>query len=334
VFAGANWVWSNGELVPWASATLHVSSHALHYGTGVFEGMRCYETAAGPALFRADAHFDRFFASAGVYGQQIPYSAHELLDAAGALIRANEFGACYIRPICYYGSAALGLVPDACPVQVAMLAWPWKNLHTGDPRDTGVSVGFSRWQKFSSAMMPATAKACGQYVNSVLAVREAKAAGFDDAILLDAEGNVCEGSGENIFVVKDGVLYTNDERHSILMGITRDSVITIARDAGLTLKTRALTVEDLATADEIFLTGTAIEVVHVRALDGKAVAAGNKGPVTSLLQQKYFDAVYGRSESYAQWLTRVDASPRDVEPEPQRRPARAVRTIYGVVAST
>jgi len=306
VFADAKWVWMDGQFVPWRDATLHVSSHALHYGTGVFEGIRCYETADGPALFRADAHFERFFASAAVYGLRIPCSAVELMEATCELVQRNGFGACYVRPICYYGSATLGLIPDRCPVHVSILAWPWKNLHTGNPVRSGVSVGISRWQKFSSKMMPATAKACGQYVNSVLAVREAIAAGFDDAILLDAAGNVCEGSGENVFVIKDNVIYTNDQRHSILMGITRDSVITVARDAGFRVETRALQFSDLIEADEAFLTGTAIEVVHLRSLDGKPIAQGKKGRVTALLQREYFDVVYGRNERYRRWLIRVN----------------------------
>jgi len=322
MFPGAKWVWQDGELVPWADATVHVSSHALHYGTGVFEGMRCYETAAGPALFRADAHFERFFASAAIYGLRIPYDMDELVDAARELVRAHEFGACYIRPICYYGSAALSLIPDACPVHVAMLAWQWGALHKGNPIERGVSVGLSRWQKFSSKMMPATAKACGQYVNSVLAAREASAAGHDDAVLLDVDGNVCEGSGENVFVVKDGAIYTNDECHSILMGVTRDSVIHLARDAGFTVETRALRLDDLHNADEIFLTGTAVELVHVRSFDGKSVSGGEKGRITALLQRKFFDAVNGRDEHYSHWLVPVEGAAHN-EREPRGHAANA-----------
>lgn len=305
MFEQTRWVWMDGDVVVWNDATVHISSHALHYGTGVFEGIRCYETDDGPAIFRADAHLDRFYASAAVYGLRIPFPSEHLTEAMCAIIRLNGFQSCYIRPICYYGSRSLGLLPDRCPVHVGILAWPWNTMHGNEALQRGVHIGLSRWTKFHSTMMPTTAKACGQYINSILALREAVSEGFDEALLLDLGGNLCEGSGENLFLVKNGIVLTNDERHSILMGVTRETVITIARDLGIPIETRDLRLEELSSADEAFFTGTAAEVTPIRALDGKSIGNGRRGPITERIQQKFFSLVSGREPAYSTWLHRV-----------------------------
>ena len=289
----------------WDDATVHVSSHALHYGTGVFEGIRCYETDDGPAIFRADAHLDRFCASAAVYGLQIPFPPEDLMEAMCALIRINGFRSCYIRPICYYGSKSLGLMPDLCPVHVSVLVWPWNTMHGDEALTHGVHIGVSRWTKFHSTMMPTTAKACGQYINSILALREAVREGFDEALLLDLNGNLSEGAGENLFLVKDGTLLTNDARHSILMGVTREAVIAITRDLGIPVEVRDLRLEELSSADEAIFTGTAAEVTPIRALDNKPIGSGKRGPITEKIQHRFFSAVYGRDPAYGKWLHRV-----------------------------
>src|SRR5919112_5076109 len=273
-FENVNWVWKNGEVIPWEEATVHVSAHALHYGSGVFEGVRCYETGGGPALFRLDAHLERLFYSAGVYGMEIPYTREELDEAVCEVVGRNEFRSCYVRPICFYGSRTLGVNPHGCPVEVAVMAWPWGAYLGAGGQEAGVRVTVSPWLKFDSRMMPTTAKACGQYLNSMLAARDAASRGFAEALLLDTEGRIAEGSGENLFVVRDGRLRTNDERSSILLGITRDAVIQIARGLGLEVETGSLTTEDLRAADEVFFTGTAVEVTPVVELDGTVIGEG------------------------------------------------------------
>jgi branched-chain amino acid aminotransferase len=302
MFKQTQWVWMDGEIVAWNDATVHVSSHALHYGTGVFEGMRCYDAEDGPAIFRADAHLKRFCASAEVYGLRIPYSAEKLMEAMCALIRVNGFQSCYIRPICYYGSKSLGLLPDRCPVHVGILVWPWNTMHGDAALKRGVHIGVSRWTKFHPTMMPTTAKACGQYINSILALREAVSEGFDEALLLDLNGNLSEGAGENLFLVKDGIVLTNDERHSILMGVTREAVIAITRDLGIPVEVRDLRLEELSSADEAFFTGTAAEVTPIRAVDDQPIGSGNRGPITEKIQEKFFPIVYGREPAYSAWL--------------------------------
>jgi branched-chain amino acid aminotransferase len=305
MFGGAQWVWMDGSIVRWSDANVHISSHALHYGTAVFEGVRCYATDNGPALFRLDAHLDRFYASADVYGLEVPFSKEMLSEGIDELIRRNDFQSCYVRPICYYESNNLSLVPDKCPVRVGVLAWPWEPLLGKKAQEAGVRVTVSPWVKFHARMMPTTAKACGQYLNSVLAVREAISRGFDEALLLDTEGNISEGSGENVFAVRGKKLVTNDERDSILLGVTRDAVIRIARDFGFQVETRAIQVPDLTSADEVFLTGTAVEVTPVCSVDDKPVGSGARGPITEKIQRAFFTAVTGRDPAYREWLRLV-----------------------------
>jgi branched-chain amino acid aminotransferase len=301
-FEQSKWVWMNGDLVQWANATMHVSVHALHYGSGVFEGLRCYETPDGPAVFRIEAHLERLFASAQVYGIEIPYSLDELAEAIRTVIDRNEFTSCYIRPICFYGSDGLGLHPRNCPVEVVILAWPWATYLGAEGIERGIRATVSPWLKFHPQMMPTTAKGCGQYVNSILAVRDAVARGFDEALLLDAYGYVAEGSGENLFVVRGGKLVTNEERHSILMGVTRDAVIEIARYLGYQVEMMAIRLDELLKADEAFLTGTAAEVTPIREVDGTIIGEGARGPITEKIQETFFAATQGRDLRYRHWL--------------------------------
>ena len=313
-FVESKWVWMNGNVIPWRDATTHVSAHALHYGSGVFEGMRCYETTDGPAVFRLDAHLDRLYASAEIYGIAIGYTREELTEAVCEVIRRNGFSSCYVRPICYLGSDSLGVHPGNCPVEVVILAWPWSSYLGAEGLERGVCVTVSPWRKFESRMMPTTAKACGQYLNSMLAVRDAISRGFAEALLLDANDHLAEGSGENLFLVRDGYLLTNDERHSILLGITRDAVLRIARDLDYRVEIRALHLEDLLSADEAFFTGTAAEVTPIREVDGAAIGGGVPGPVTNEIQRVFFAATSGRDLRYNKWLYPVDSQPGEIRP--------------------
>lgn len=301
-FEQSKWVWMNGECIRWGDAQVHVSAHALHYGTGVFEGIRCYKTVDGPALFRLDDHIARLFASAETHGIELPYSAAELEQAVCETILLNEFESCYVRPICYYGSGVLGLHPRHCPIEFAILAWPWAALLGDQSLVTGVKVTVSHWVKFSSRTLPTTAKACGQYLNSILAVRDAHNRGFDEALLQDERGDIAEGSGENLFIVSAGRLITNDSESSILLGITRKTVIEIAGDLGYEVKIAAISVDDLLASDEAFLTGTAAELAPICEVDGRLIQDGRRGPVTERLQQAFFAITTGRDRSYSRWL--------------------------------
>ena len=305
-FGECKWVWMNGRVIPWGSATTHVSAHALHYGSGVFEGIRCYETTDGPAVFRLDAHLDRLYASSEIYGIAIPYTREELTQGVIEIIQRNGFRSCYVRPICYLGSGSLGVHPSNCPVEAVILAWPWAPYLGAEGLNQGVRVTVSPWRKFHSRMMPTTAKACGQYLNSMLAVRDAVSRGFAEALLLDADDHLAEGSGENLFILRDGQLLTNDERHSILLGITREVVLRIARDLGLSVDVRAFHLEDLLSADEAFFTGTAAEVTPIREVDGTVIGKGVRGPVTAEIQQIFFAATSGRDQRYKHWLHPID----------------------------
>jgi branched-chain amino acid aminotransferase len=311
-FDQTNWVWMNGEVVPWRRATVHVSAHTLHYGSGVFEGMRCYETEDGPAIFRMSEHLERLFASAGAYGIAIPHSREELEDGVCETIRRNGFTSCYVRPICYHGSASLAVHPRNCPVEVVILAWPWAAYLGEDNLERGVRVTVASWTKFHRRTLPTTAKGCGGYLNSLLAVQEAARSGYDEALLLDESGNIAEGSGENLFIVREGRLLTNDEQSSILLGITRDSVIEIARDLNYDVKVGALTINDLLAADEAFFTGTAVEVTPIRELDGQMIGGGKRGPVAERIQQAFIAATSGRDRRYASWLHLVTPQPAEL----------------------
>ena len=311
-FDDSKWVWMNGRAIPWENATTHVSAHALHYGSGVFEGIRCYETTEGTAIFRLDAHLERLYSSAEIYGITIPYAREELANGINKIVRLNNFRSCYVRPICYLGSGSLAVHPGNNPIEVVILAWPWAPYLGADGLKHGVRVTVSPWRKFQSRMMPTTAKACGQYLNSMLAVRDAVSRGYAEALLLDAEGHLAEGSGENLFIVRNGQLLTNDESHSILPGITRESVIKIAIDLGYQVETRALDLEDLVSADEAFFTGTAAEVTPIREVDETMIGKRTPGFVTEEIQRVFFAATSGEDRRYNDWLHPIDCEARVV----------------------
>jgi len=301
-FEETRFVWKDGEIIKWRDATIHLASHALHYGSGVFEGVRCYHTVRGSAIFRLSAHLERLYHSANIYGIEIPYTPRQIEEAIASVIKANNFTGCYIRPIVYYGYGSLSVNPKNCPVEVAILTWPWAAYLGEQGLVEGVRVTICSWVKFHSSMIPATAKACGQYLNSILAVRQAHDNGFDEAILLNRDGYVAEGSGENIFIVKNGEIYTNDENSDVLLGVTRESVIQLAEDLGYKVNIKLLSVGDLLNADEAFFTGTAAEVTPIREVDGKVIGHGRRGPITESIQRVFFDIVAGKLEKYDEWL--------------------------------
>ncbi len=305
-FERTKWVWHNGKQLPWDEAKIHSSVHGLHYGTGMFEGIRAYRTPEGPAVFRLREHLDRLYDSAKVYGIEIPYTHEELAEAVSENIRLNGFDNCYIRPIAYLDSGGLG-IRAVCPTSVTIIAWEWGDAMDAEKKARGLRVTVSPWKKFHSSMMPTTAKSSGQYLNSILAAREAAARGFDEALLLDVNGNLAEGAVENIFLVRGGRVFTNDEKSSILLGITRASVIEIARNMGHEVEIRALTLDDLFSADEAFLTGTAIEIVPIREVDGQTIGEGRSRPITEKIQKMFFEIVTGRRAEYEHWLHPVHA---------------------------
>jgi len=299
----------NGEVVPWEDAQVHVLTHALHYGTSVFEGVRCYDTEIGPAIFRHQDHVDRLFRSAQAYFMELPFTAEQIRSATLDLIARNKLSSCYIRPIAYRGYGSMGLFPLAVDVDVTIAVWEW-GLYLGeDGKRDGIRAKISSWRRISPETLIPYAKAGGQYLNSILAKVEAHNAGYDEAILLDHVGNVCEGTGENIFVVRDGVISTPPMTSSILEGISRDSIIKIAADMGHEVVIREIAADELPIADEIFLTGTAAEMVPVRELDDRPVGTGKPGELTKALLAVYEDALYGRDERYRDWLDPVPASP-------------------------
>jgi len=290
-------IWIDGEFVPWDDARVHVTAHCLHYGTGVFEGLRSYETANGPAVFRLDAHMKRFKNSAEIYQIDIPYSLYDLQQATLELVALNRLGNAYIRPIAFNGVHSLDIWPRDCPVVSAIAAWP-RGEYLG-------RVMFSSVRRFHASMIPTSGKACGQYINSVLAIQEAQKKGFDEAILLNMEGNVAEGSGENLFLVKDGILITNDADASILMGITREAILRISGDKGIPVEIRPISQDDVLSADELFFSGTAVEVTPIRQVGDKTISDGRCGPVTETIQTTFFDTVHGRTSEYSHWLSYV-----------------------------
>jgi len=299
-------IWLDGEFVPWDEAQVHVLTHALHYGTGVFEGVRCYDTVDGPAIFRWDAHLDRFYQSGQPYDLEIPYEPEELTEATLELIRRQDLEACYIRPIAFYGYDRLGLSPAEIPVQTAIACWPWGAYLGEEAIEEGVAVMISSWRKYGSDQIPTNAKTTGPYVNSVLAGEEARRNGFHEAIVLNQEGNVAEGPGENLFLVRDGELYTTGLAESILDGITRNSVIRIARDLGYTVHDEAtISRGELNTADELFFTGTAAEVTPIRKVNNVEIGDGSRGPITEEVQSRFFDVIEGRVDAYDEWFTYV-----------------------------
>ncbi len=301
----ADLIWHNGELVAWEDAKVHVLSHGLHYGTGVFEGVRAYETATGPAIFRHQDHVARLFRSADLYYMPLPFTPEELRQAAHDLLIANGLRECYIRPIAFRGYGVMGLFPLEAPVDVSIAAWPWGAYLGEDSKAIGIRAKVASWRRMNGDSFIPESKACGQYLNSILAKIEAHKAGYEEAILLDQRGFVGEGSGENIFLVKHGVIHTPSLSGGILEGITRNSVMRIARDLGLDVVERDIARTELYAADEVFVTGTAAEIAAVREIDDHPVGEGVRGPVTAELQRVYEDAIRGRDPRYAEWLDHV-----------------------------
>jgi branched-chain amino acid aminotransferase len=299
-------IWMNGELVDWADAKIHVLSHALHYGSGVFEGIRAYETARGPAVWHLDAHLDRMFASGAIYHMDLPYSKVELIQATKETIRANDLDSCYIRPIAFRGYGEMGVNPLAAPVEVAIAVWPWGAYLGEEAVEVGARVKVSSWKRHDQNSLPSAAKATATYLGSILAKVEAVKGGYDEAILLNHQGLIAEGSGENIFVVDRGTLVTPSTSVGALAGITRNAVITIARDLGYEVVERDLVRTDLYLADEVFFTGTAAEITPIREVDDRTVGVGHRGPVTKELQEAFYAATKGEDERYVDWLTFVD----------------------------
>jgi len=297
----ADVIWMNGELVAWEDAKVHVLTHCLHYGTGVFEGERAYATDRGPAIFRHREHLARLFKSAELYYMPIPYTAEELRTATHELIARNELPSCYIRPLVFRGAGPMGLNPLDAPVEVVIAAWSW-GAYLGDGAlEKGVRAKVSSWRRISADSLIPHAKASGQYLNSVLAKIESVRAGYEEAILLDAQGFVSEGTGENLFVVMDGVIHTPPQTAGILDGINRDAVMRIARDEGFEVVERNLARAELTLADELFMTGTAAELTPIREIDDHVVGDGVRGPITTRLQKVFLDALHGRDPRYAEW---------------------------------
>jgi branched-chain amino acid aminotransferase len=292
-------IWMNGELVDWADARVHVGAHGLHYGSGVFEGIRAYETAKGSAVFRLTEHLKRLDNSARLLNMELPYSVEELRSACHELIAANGLPECYLRPIAFFGYGELGVSALGNPVDVVIMSWPWGAYLGEDGLKNGISAKISSWERIGPNVIPHVAKATGVYLNSMLAVTEANRAGYDEAILLTGDGFIADGSGENVFIVKGGELFTPDLATSILPGITRDTVIQIAQDLGYTVHETSLIRSDLYLADEAFMTGTAAEVTPLRAVDDFEIGVG---PITLEIQEAYLDTARGRSERWAQWL--------------------------------
>ena len=299
-------IWMDGVLVDWAEAKIHVLSHALHYGTGVFEGIRAYETPRGPAIWHLDEHIRRLYRSAKLYHLDIPFSPDAITDGMKDVIRANGLRSCYVRPLILRGYGEMGVNPLEAPVNVIIAVWPWGTYLGEDALEQGVRIKISSWRRSGQNTAPSAAKATGQYINGVLAKIESVKAGYDEAILLNEHGYITDGSGENVFIVRGGTLITPPTQAGCLDGITRASVIQIARDLGYEVREENLVRTDLYNADECFFSGTAAEITPIREVDDRAVGEGHRGPVTKELQGAFFSATKGETEKYAAWLTYVD----------------------------
>jgi len=297
-------IWVDGELVPWREAKTHVLTHTLHYGMGVFEGVRAYKAEQGTAIFRLKEHTDRLFRSAHILAMPMPFDKDTVNEAQRAVVRENKLDSAYLRPMCFYGSEGMGLRADNLKVHVMVAAWSWGAYLGADAMEQGIRIRTSSYTRHHVNIHMSKAKANGNYLNSMLALREAVSCGVDEALLLDTEGYVSEGSGENFFMVRDGVLYT-PETTAALEGITRDSVMRIAGELGIPVREKRITRDEVYVADEAFFTGTAAEVTPIRELDGRQIGAGRRGPITTKLQSAYFDQVHGRRDAHPDWLTYV-----------------------------
>ncbi|MGH8693084.1 MAG: branched-chain amino acid transaminase [Burkholderiales bacterium] len=294
-------IWYDGKMVPWREATTHVLTHSLHYGLAVFEGLRAYKTAKGTAIFRLKEHTERLFNSAHIYMMKIPYDRETLIAAQEEVVRANKLESCYVRPIAFYGSEKMGVSPKGAKVHVAIAAWPWGAYLGSEGLEKGIRVKTSSYARHHVNVSMCRAKYSGTYANSILANMEATEHGYDEGLLLDVDGFVAEGAGENLFMIKNDKI-VEPELNSALIGITRDSVIQLAADLGFTVGAKRITRDDLYIADEVFFTGTAAEVTPIREVDGRTVGTGKRGPLTEKLQSMFFDVVNGRSEKYRHWL--------------------------------
>ncbi len=297
-------IWLDGKQVPWREAKTHVLTHTLHYGMGVFEGIRAYHAKKGTAIFRLQEHIDRLFRSAHILRMAMPFDKTTINQACCAAVRDNNLDSAYIRPLCFYGAEGMGLHAENLKVHVMIAAWAWGSYLGSEALEKGIRIKTSSFTKHHVNITMCKAKANGNYMNSMLALQDALDSGYDEALLLDNEGYVAEGSGENIFIVRDGMLFT-PETTAALEGITRDSVMTLAAGAGLSVKEKRITRDEVYVADEAFFTGTAAEVTPVRELDGRKIGNGKRGPITERLQSLYFDQVHGRRQEYSEWLTYV-----------------------------
>lgn len=297
-------IWFDGEMVPWREAQVHVLTHTLHYGMGVFEGLRAYHTDKGPAIFRLEEHTDRLFRSAHIMGMNMPFDKDTINAAHKEAIRQNNLDTAYIRPMCFYGSEGMGLRADNLKVHTIVAAWEWGAYLGDDGLEKGIRIRTSSFTRHHVNISMCKAKANGHYINSMLALQEALRDGYDEALLLDVDGFVAEGSGENIFIVRDGIIYT-PELTSALEGITRSTLITLANDLGYEVREKRITRDEVYVADEAFFTGSAAEVTPIRELDGRQIGCGSRGPITEKLQTLYFDVVHGRNDKYADWLAHV-----------------------------
>ena len=306
-FPGTGKIWMNGTFVEWKDANIHIASHIVHYGSGVFEGARCYDTKNGPACFRLDAHMKRLFDSARIYRRESPYDLQTLSDAIVELIQINKFRACYIRPLIYRGYDSLGVNPLPCPVDVALMVWEWPAYFTKEAIEEGIDVKIATWARNAPNTTPAMAKSVANYANAQLIKMEAIADGYAEGIALDTQGNLSEGSGQNVFVVREGTIYTPPIGNSVLSGITRDCVLTLARDLGFEVREQTLPREMLYIADEVFFVGTAVEVTPIRTVDRVKVGRGRRGPVTEAIQQRFFQIVRGDAPDTHGWLQFVNS---------------------------
>jgi len=301
----SEYIWFDGDYVPWADAKVHVLSHAMHYGSSVFEGIRCYDTPSGPAVFRLDEHVARMFRSCKIYRMEIPYAPEAVAEAIKGTVAKNGLSGCYIRPLVFRGYGELGVTPQTCPVQMIIAAWEWGAYLGKEALEQGVDVGVSSWRRMAPDTFPAMAKAGGHYTNSQLIRMEAAMHGYAEGIALDINGYACEGSGENLFMVRDGVLYTPPLYASVLPGITRDCVLVLAEEAGIEVRESLISREMLYMADELFFSGTAAEISPIRSVDQITVGCGSRGPVTETIQSAFFAIVNGEAEDRFGWLTPV-----------------------------
>jgi len=302
----SRYIWFNGKLTNFNDAKIHVLSHCIHYGSAVFEGIKCYNTDKGPAIFKLKEHMERIHQSANAFKINIPFDVNTLCDAAIELVKKNEVQDCYLRPIAYYGFDTLGVHPKNCPVEVAIATLNWGAYVSKEALKKGAKITISPWKKYKSNAFPSSTKAAGPYLNSMLAVQEAKSRGFDEALLLNEDNSIAEGSGQNIFLIKNGTFYTNDESSNILLGITRSTLFQLIKDLGYNYEIKPLSQDDLFSADEVFYCGSASEVTPIRQIDNHIVGDGKSGEITLKIQEKYYNIVRGKEKKYHKWLSFVN----------------------------